>query len=169
MTRRTLRVVWGVGPSGAGKLARGDADRILQLDILEGFLPDTVFRHTFLLVPLPERYPPKTSVKVWLILWTAKCTLERPSVPLEVVVGIGWRRALYNKRYRNDLPCLEKSDMKSPKFDISAFFASPILYINPNKTANQCYSSPRQCFECYVNLNHSNHSRIFACQNIVST
>ena len=65
MTRRTLRVVWVVGPSsGASQPARGDAFRILQLDFFEGFLPDTVFRHTFLPVlpslPLPERYPPKT-------------------------------------------------------------------------------------------------------------
>ena len=65
MTRCTLGVVWGVGPSsGASQPARGDAFRILQLDIFEGFLPDTVFRHTFLpllpCLPLPERYPPKT-------------------------------------------------------------------------------------------------------------
>ena len=117
MTRRTLGVVWGVGPSGRGNQGGGDAYRILQLDLFEGFLPEQ-FSDTLSYLCLVHHSPRGTHQKVF-----CRIILQNvPSVVPVLGIGIGRRRALYNKRYRNDLPCLEKSDMTSPTFDIGAFF-----------------------------------------------
>ena len=126
------------------------------------------FRHTFLpvpsLLPLPQRYLPLYNI----LVYTLSCELYPGGLYLETVpwrglrvalegVGIGWtsRRALYNKRYRNDLPRLEKSDMKNPKFDISAFLHRPsyqliiwktdLLSMFPFLESSYClYSLPSQ-------------------------
>ena len=125
--RDVLWELFGVwGPLGQGReLGRGDAYRFLQLDLFQGFLPEhflDTLSYLCLVQHSTQRYPPKNSVIFCrLILWSKKCSQERPNrVPEWVGIGRSW--ALYNKRYLNDLPPLEKSDMKSPKFDIRRLF-----------------------------------------------
>ena len=142
MTRRTLVVVWGVGPSlGRGRgVTRPDfaAGPFPEGATLPHFFPGHFLDTLSYLCPVHwhSHRGIYHSTIFWFILWAANCTLEDctlQTVPwrgLRVAlegVGIGWtsRRALYNKRYRNDLPRLEKSDMKNPKFDISAFLHRP--------------------------------------------